>query len=158
MGGRLFVIAALAGAVPFIASAQSWTNWERQNSVTKSGDWMVIKQPGAGFCYLKQSYNDQTGKMELSMKADYHPFVPLPFYRGLDGDVIYRVDDGALRIIPQNRARNPLLLSKEIVPELKSGSVLTIRVKPVGRTPIEQRFSLRGFTAATAWLNKPVCN
>ncbi len=139
------------------AYAADWSEWEIKNSVAREGDFLVIRQPGEGFCYVKQSYYAHPGKMELSMKADNKPFIPLPFFRGLDGDVTYWVDDRSIRIIRENKARNPLMLAEEVVPELKTGATLTVRVKPVGQPTREQRFSLRGFTAATRWLDTPEC-
>ena len=143
--------------LPLMAEAISWSAWERKNAVAKKGDFLVIKQPGEGFCYLKQSYDDELDKLELSMKADNKPFLLVPFFQGLDGDVSYRIDDGPIRIIPAHAVANPLLLPTDVVPSLKKGNILIVRVKPVGSSTIEQHFSLRGFTAAAALLIDPQC-
>ena len=95
--------------------------------------------------------------MEMLMKIDNVPGLTVPFFRGLDGDVTYKVDNGPVRVIPQEDAINPLRLSSEVVPELKTGKKLTVRVKPVGKRTIEQEFSLVGFAEAAALLDNPVC-
>ena len=140
-----------------LAFAANWTDWELQHSVARKGDWLVIKQPNAGFCYVKQSYADQPKKMEMSMKIDSVPFLPLPYFRGLDGDVSYWVDKGPVRIIHEKQAKNPLKLSTEVIGELKRGKTLFVRVKPVGQGTVEQQFSLTGFADAVAFLSKPIC-
>ena len=139
------------------AGNPEWTPWEWQLAVAKDGVWLVIRQPGVGFCYLKQSYDNDPGHMEITMKADGIPFLVLPFFRGVQGDVTYRVDQGPLRIIPEDDAHNPIALSSEIVPELKMGNTLTVRIKPTGRTTQKQHFSLVGFTAAVQWFHRKDC-
>ena len=152
----LFTLTALIVFEAHASTVIQWSDWEYDNAVARKGTWLVIKQPEARFCYVKQSYNGQL-KMEMLMKIDNVPGLTVPFFRGLDGDVTYKVDNGPVRVIPQEDAINPLRLSSEVVPELKTGKKLTVRVKPVGKRTIEQEFSLVGFAEAAALLDNPVC-
>jgi hypothetical protein len=68
------------------------------------------------------------------------------------------VNDGPVRIVPENEARAlGIKLSPDVVPELKRGGTLSVRVKPVGQSTLEQTFNLQGFAAATQWLDRPAC-
>jgi invasion protein IalB len=157
MAAVLFACAFIGVPSAFGVSPQ-WSDWERANSVAKEGQWLVIRQPNEGFCYIKQSYDGYSNKMDLSMKKDGIPYLTTPFFRGIEGDVSYWVDDGPVRIV-QEKAASALgiKLSKNIVPELKAGVTLHVRVKPVGSSTIEQTFDLTGFTAASAWLGSDRC-
>lgn len=138
--------------------AQDWSDWERDNAVSQHKDFLVIRQPGEGFCYVKQSYKNDTNKMELSFKGDA-PYVATPFYRGIDGHVEYRVDDGNTRIIKNSAisGTNSFDLSENVVPEMKAGLKLYVKVNPVGKRTRTQSFSLLGFTAASQELNTEKC-
>ena len=140
------------------AAGPTWSEWEHKHAVAHEGQFLVIHQPGEAFCYLKQSYEDDTGKMELSMKRDGVPYLVTPFFRGIEGDISYHVNDGPVRIVPENPKNNMgFNLSTDAVPEMKRGGMLSIRVKPTGEATREQRFELRGFSAAAQWLDKPTC-
>jgi hypothetical protein len=149
----ILLLAFLAEAVPPV-----WTDWERSNAVAKEGEWLVIRQPDGGFCYIKQGYDGYSDKMELSMKRDGVPYLITPFFQGIQGDVSYWVDDGPVRIVREAQASAlGIKLSPKVVPELRRGRKLFVRVKPAGRLTIEQTFDLRGFTAASKWLGSPTC-
>ena len=156
-------LAAFSAAIAFstslaFAATPRWTDWERANSVAKHGQWLVIRQPNEGFCYIRQSYDGYSDKMDLSMKKDGVPYLSTPFFRGIQGDVSYRVDDGPVRIVPEKEASAiGIELSSDVVPELKRDRRLTVRVKPVGRRTLEQTFDLRGFAAASELLGSPKC-
>ena len=140
------------------AASPRWTDWERSNAIAKEGQWLVIRQPDEGFCYIIQGYDGYSDKMNLSMKNDGVPYLTTPFFRGIQGDVSYWVDDGQVRIVREAQASAlGIKLSPEVVPKLRRGNRLTVRVKPVGRSTIEQTFDLRGFTAASKWLGSSTC-
>ena len=144
---------SLASAVP-----PKWTDWEQANAVGKEGAWLVIRQPDEGFCYIKQGYDGYSDKMDFLMKMDAIPHLTTPFFHGIQGDVSYRVDDGPVRIVPEEKANAlGIELSPEVVPEMKRGNRLTVRVKPVGKPTLEQSFDLRGFTAASEFLGSAIC-
>ncbi len=117
---------------------------------------MVIMQPGSGFCYVKQSYHDDTSKMELIFR-EASLRVVTPYYAGIEGDVKYRVDDGPERIVKNAEIRrdNSFELSIDVVSEMKTGRTLHIRVKPNGQPARTQSFSLLGFAAAAQALGEP---
>ena len=52
---------------------------------------------------------------------------------------------------------NLIELPRDLVPALKAGRELTVRATPVGEQPRTQTFSLLGFTAASRWLEREVC-
>jgi len=144
--------------VQLAAANPSWSEWEKSNSLSKHGHWLVIRQPNEGFCYIKQSYDGQNKKMELSIKKDHIPHLVTPFYRGVQGDVTYWVDDGPVRIVKEENVSNfGIELQKQIFPELKKGQKLHVRVNPVGDGTMEQVFDLTGFTAASKWLGCEKC-
>lgn len=155
------IVAACAAATvrtSGAAEAPTWSDWERAHAVAHEGQWLVIRQPGEGFCYVKQSYEDSTDKMELSMKKDGVPHLVTPFFRGIQGDVSYHIKDGPVRIVPEAEASAlGIKLSSTVVSEMMQGGTLSVRVKPVGQSTVEQRFDLRGFAAAAQWLNRPAC-
>lgn len=160
---RALTVSLVVGAIGFFASGvyaatPKWTEWEEANSVAKKGQWLVIRQPYEGFCYMKQGYEDSSVHMDLAMKSDGVPYFTTPFFHGIQGDISYRVDDGPVRIIPDNGTNSSLIkLSPEVVSELKRGSALFVRVKPVGMSALKQSFDLRGFTAANKVLGSSVC-
>ena len=131
-----------------------WGGWDRANSVAKEKSWLVIRQPNEGFCYIKQGYDGYSDKLEIIIKKDNVPVLISPFYRGLEGKVEYCVDKGQVRNVP---AELIIKLSSSLVPELKNGSRLTVKFKPVGKRSMQQEFSLSGFTKAHAWLDSTVC-
>lgn len=151
----LAIVIALSGTE---ALAQSWSSWERDNAVSQHKAFMVIRQPGEGFCYVKQSYNNDTNKMELSFQGA-SPTIVTSFYRGLDGEVQYWVDDGPKRTVPNSEisGTNSFELAVDVVGQMKAGRTLYVRVKPSGRPTRTQKFSLLGFTAATRALSGPKC-
>jgi len=92
------------------------------------------------------------------MKKDEIPYLTTPFFRGIEGDVSYWVDDGPVRIIQEKDASAfGIKLSKDVVPELKAGVTLHVRIKPVGSSTMEQKFDLSGFTAVSEWLGSDKC-
>jgi len=155
----LFLIAAtLIVTLSAQTIAPVWTDWELANSIVKEEYWLVIRQPDAGFCYIKQGYDESPDKMDLLMKKDGIPYLTTPFCRGIQGDVSYWVDDGPVRIIHEkNVSALGMKLSPDIIPELKKGKFLIVRVKPVGMSTTKQKFNLRGFTAASKWLGSSTC-
>lgn len=160
-GGYVGRLAILVIAL-FITSpprAADWSKWERDNAVAKERDWLVIRQPGEGFCYLKQSYDRDTSKMEMTTGRSGIPALVTPFYRGITGSVIYQVDDREPGRIPAPRIENAALiqLPKSIIPAMKSGRQLKVQVTPTGQAPTTQVFSLSGFTAASEWLEREEC-
>ena len=154
----LVVFAIVVSLALTEVQGQSWSSREQDNAISRHGAFMVILQPGEGFCYVKQSYHDDTSKMELTFKGA-SPIILTPFFSGLDGDVQYWVDDS-----PKRTVRNSTIgrgssfeLAVDIVGEMKSGRTLHIRVKPRGRQARTQRFSLLGFAAAARVLADRKC-
>lgn len=150
------VSAILVLFVAIEVRGQSWSNWEQDNAIGQHGAFMVIMQPGSGFCYVKQSYHDDTSKMELIFR-EASLRVVTPYYDGIEGDVAYWVDEGRERIVtnPEIRRDNSFELSIDAVREMKQGQTLHIRVKPKGQQTITQSFSLLGFAAAARELSGP---
>lgn len=140
------------------AIAQSWSRWERQHAVSQQKTFLVIKQPGEGFCYVKQSYDNDTSKMELIFSGSA-PLIITPFYRGIDGDVKYWVDSDPKRTVSSSEINgtSSFKLATDVVNEMKAGQTLYVRVKPLGEPERTQEFSLLGFTAAVRALNGPEC-
>lgn len=151
----LAVVSALSATG---AMAQSWSSWERDHAVSQHKAFLVIKQPGEGFCYVKQSYDNDTSKMELSFQGA-SPTIVTPFYRGIDGDVQYWVDDGPKRTVPNSEisGANSFELAADAVGQMKAGRTLYVRVKPSGQPTRTQKFSLLGLTAATQALSGHKC-
>lgn len=156
---RWLILAASLVAVAQPAIGADWSDWELENSVARERDWLVIKQPGEGFCYLKQSYDSNTSKMEMTTGRSGVPAIVTPFFHGIRGNVTYQVDDQEPGVIPASQIEhhNLVKLPRKLVPALKAGSVLTVRVTPIGEQPGTQTFSLLGFTAASDWLDPEVC-
>jgi hypothetical protein len=150
--GVLGVVGSSAGV------AQDWSSWERQHAVGRYGEFLVIKQPGEGFCYATQSYESDPSKMTLSLKGET-PSIATPFFRGIDGAPVYWVDDGSKRQVASAEvtAAGSFRLSPEVVGELRAGQVLYVQVKPTGEPSVTQEFSLRGFTAVSRMLSSPAC-
>lgn len=141
------------------ALTADWTHWELENSVAQERDWLVIRQPEEGFCYLKQSYESDPSKMELNVGRNRVPALITPFFRGIQGQLIYQVDDREPRTLAAADLDNALAisLSPDLFPEMLAGRQLTVRVIPVGEAPRTQTFSLIGFTNASRWLERDIC-
>lgn len=149
----------IALAISSSAFAADWTQWELDNSVARERDWLVIRQPGEGFCYLQQSYASDPSKMEMTTGRSGVPALVTPFYRGIRGNVTYQVDDREPGLISTADIENASVipLPRSLTPALKAGRELRVRVTPVGEAPRTQVFSLLGFTAASDWLERDVC-
>ena len=158
---RLIISAVLLMVGSSSINAQVWSEWETKNSVAKFGSFMVIKQPGSNpsFCYIKQSYEDVPGKMELTVKVDEIPYLTHPFYRGMNSDLIYQVDDGPVRFIKASvlNSRRAIPLDKSVTKELVSGRRLKLRHTPEGYRNMEQVLPLNGFKAALRNLGSNTC-
>ncbi len=150
----VFILFSMAISSLSNAIEPRWEKWDTANSVAKEGYWLVIRQPDEGFCFAKQGYEGYPDKMEIIIKNDDIPLLISPFFRGIEGDITYHVDDGKIRKIPSSQI---LSLSKDIVPELKKGNYLYIKFKPIGREVLQQSFNLSGFAQAHAWLDKSAC-
>jgi hypothetical protein len=158
---RLNYGAALVAMIALCSSnakSESWSNWELKNSIGQKKAFLVIKQPGEGFCYVKQSYENDPDKMSLTYSGGA-PSIITPFLYGIEGDVQYWVDNNPKytifsKEIDGTRSFN---LSKDIMGELRAGNYLNIRIKPKRDSIRTQRFSLQGFTAATYMLSSKKC-
>lgn len=159
---RTVVTTALfSGAVSIFATvglAQGWTDWEQENAVARHRDFLVIKQPDRGFCYVKQSYANDAEKMELMYQGDA-PHISTPFLSGIEGSVRYWVDNGTKRTVHSDdfSSTQSFHLSKSVVPEMKAGHALFIKVDPSKRPVRTQRLSLMGFTAASKEISTATC-
>jgi len=144
--------------LPSTAGQPKWSKWELENALSQHNAFVVIKRPGAGACYIKQSYDDDLSKMELYFSGDY-PIVLAPFYQGIEGAVEYWIDDGPKHTVAQSRigGGNFISLVDGIVAAMKSGRALYVHVKPIGRPARTQEFSLLGFIAATQVMASSEC-
>ena len=153
----LYFFALVASPV----TAQVWSQWEKDNSIGQFGSFLVIKQPEANpaFCYIKQSYEDIPRKMDLGMTPDRVPYLTHPFFRGIDGDLVYQVDNGPLRSINSADIRPsfPIDLNKKITSELISGRKLHLRFRPKNYTNIHQELPLDGFGESLEKIDSQVC-
>ncbi|OED44157.1 hypothetical protein AB833_02020 [Chromatiales bacterium (ex Bugula neritina AB1)] len=138
-----------------VAESPSWEKWEKDNSIARHGSFLVIDQPDEPFCYLKQSYYQNTNLMELA-RVKGNTRLTLPFLSGVEGDVIYWVDSGKKYSIPVDRYS--AVLHESALSEMKAGNVLFVQVKPTGEKSKVQRFRLNGFTAAVKSLQDPKCS
>lgn len=160
---RVAITAVVALAVGILsldsrAASPNWTEWDKANAVAQKKQWLVIREPNQGFCYIRQGYDGYSDRMDLSMKKDGIPYLTTPFSGGIEGGVSYQVDDGAVRTVPDGDISTTIVrLSPDVVPELRRGLVLTVRVTPDGRRTFEQKFDLRGFTAASNMFGSAIC-
>lgn len=157
-------ITRLLAAIPLLvlgtaSHGANWSQWERENAVVQERDWLVIRQPGEGFCYVKQSYDNDLSKMEISVGQEGIPAIVTPFFRGIIGGIAYQVDDGPVYQVPASEIEqaNLIHLAPDLIPEMKAGQQLFVRVHPVGEEPRTQAFSLLGFTAALKVLDREDC-
>lgn len=135
-----------------------WTAWEQANAVSQEGDWLVVRQPDEGHCYLKQSFDGYVDVMELKVPPDRRPELSLPFLRGLPKEVRYAVDKGPMRTVPEGDI-GPVIthLPESLIPVMAQGRVLEIEADPLAKPVVRQSFSLEGFTAALDWLGSEEC-
>ena len=154
------VLLFLALAVPL--AAQQWTPWERDHAVAQHEDWLVLKEPGRRYCYLKQSYDDPR-KMELSINEQGQPvlwggFAETP----VDLDITCQVDTNQSYSFTVREVTNALVLPQGLVDEMRRGFVLTVTVSPRDperelQTVTEQAFSLEGLMDASDELESETC-
>lgn len=143
-------------------TAQQWTPWEREHAVAQHKDWLVIKEPGRRYCYLKQSYDDPR-KMELSLNEQGQPvlwggFAETP----VDLDITCQVDTNQSYTLTVREVTNGLVLPSGLVEEMRRGFVLSVTVAPRNperelQTVSEQAFSLEGVMDASNELTTSVC-
>lgn len=146
---------AICTAVP--SHGAEWSQWEHDNSMAVEGDWMVIRQPPHGDCYLKQSYQNAS-KMELLIKQGGRVVLITPFLK-LKGGVYFQVDTNQQETMPALAIEhhNSIELPVRFFGEMKAGHELQVVVEPVGAAVQTQFFSLRGLTGASRWLDAKGC-
>lgn len=153
-GVLLFALSVVTGNYAF-ANTPTWEKWEQDNSVEHNGSFLVIDQPNQPFCYIKQSYYNNTDLMEL-VRIKGKTRVTLPFLSGTVGKLFYWVDSGEkYSATPDGRGIN---LAENVFDEMKAGNILYVQVTPVGEAIRTQEFRLNGFTASIAALDNPKCN
>lgn len=138
----------IAVAPRVLAGAPSWPRSERVHAVAQHGAWLVIRQPGDGSCYAKQSYDADPDHLEITVRPGKPPLLIGPWHQGVEGLLTYQVDGGPTRTAPV-RGIASFRLDPAVLPEMRAGGFLKVAVAPRGRAPWQQRFSLRGFTAAS---------
>lgn len=153
----LAAIVLMFGAT--VAHGQDWTKWELENALSQERDWLVVQQTDDGTCYLKQSYNRDSTKMELMVGDSGVPAIITPFFRGISGGIEYWVDDREPRVIPASQIEHTaaIKLPRDLVSALKAGTRLFVKVTPRGEGTRTQVFSLLGFTAGMKWLESDRC-
>ena len=141
------------------AVAADWSQWELDHALAREGDWLVVQNPGNSACFIKQSYDSDPSLMELILGRSGIPALVTPFFQGISSDVVYQVDDRPPGVIRRSDVTSPssIELPRDIVPDLRAGFTLTVSVTPTGRPQLVQQFSLLGFTAASRWLERDVC-
>lgn len=154
----ILIIAMVIFSGIVCAASPKWGGWERANTIAKHGQWAVIRQPDEGFCYLKQSYAGDTRAFELSMQKDGIPALISPFFRGLKGPLLYKIDNGPWQSIalPKNTGW-PIPLPAKARAQMKAGNLLFLKAKATGVGPITQRVSLRGFSKSSSMLGGAEC-
>ena len=143
---------------PAASAAPSWTPWERDHAIGQFRSFLIIRQPGDGFCYAKQSFHMDSGKMELIFDGEVVT-VLLPHVASGRWDVTFWVDSGKRQTIRHEQIMAPdsFHLPRDRLGDLKSGNYLNVRVSPDGAEPFSQTISLLGFTAAGNKLDDPEC-
>lgn len=134
------------------AASPSWTEWERAHTHGRHGDFLVVREPEGGSCYVKQSYRDDPSHIELTVRAGEAPVLVGAWIRGVEGPLSYRVDGGVLRSVWVKTIAS-FELDPEVLSEMRAGNYLRVSVEPRGLPVWRQRLSLRGFTAATRELD-----
>jgi invasion protein IalB len=136
-----------------------WTEWEEANSVAQEGDWLVVRQPDKGFCYLVQNSGDGYDNVWVArMKADGIPTFVIPPLQGLPKDVSYRVDGGPVENVQKRNIDSlAVKLPASAVPAMKRGRMMTVWINIPGEPLVELNVGLDGFTAAASWLGSKEC-
>ncbi len=144
------------------AQEPGWSNWDQEHAVAREEDWLVIKDPAQGLCYIKQGY---LGQRMMDLELDEHgalclwgPFSPV----AVDVQVQYQIDHRGQERFIARQVSNGLRLPDDLIQEMQKGYVLTVKVESLdpeqelGTVP-EQEFSLLGFLAATKVLDTQKC-
>lgn len=154
-----FITTALVLSLIGSAQAVSWSSYDRSHSISRHQDFWVLKDNGE--CVVKQSYANNTSRMELSYKSGGRPTLSTPFFNTPE-KVIYEVDPAD--VVPSRDVSRSELssgrnihLPRGIVSEMKRGRDLKVMAKVDGVWSHVQTFSLTGFTAATDVLDGPEC-
>jgi len=143
----LLVGCTCAVSVHARTATPQWTEREREKAVSSEGDFLVVKYDSG--CTVKQSYADP-GMMELAYSAgEMH--ILSPFYKGVETDVEYWVDDKKKRSFSKetvNRTNDFPRLSDAVIESMTNGGTLYVKVNPVDAQPRIQEFNLRGLSDA----------
>ena len=125
-----------AVALSLIGSAQavSWSSYDRSHSIARHQDFWVLKDNGD--CLVKQSYANNTSRMELLYKSGGRPTLITPFFNTPE-KLIYEVDPAD--IVPSRAVSSSELssgrnihLPRSIVSEMKRGRNLKVMAKVDG--------------------------
>lgn len=135
--------------IPFAAHSRSpepqWPEEEHNKAISQHSDFLLIRYDTG--CTVKQSYSDPD-LMELAY-SEGEMNVLNPFYRGVEGDVVYWVDDNEKNTFKKEavNANNSLPpIPPHIVKQMKKGNNLHVHVNPVGEAERTQVFGLQGLT------------
>jgi hypothetical protein len=97
--------------------------------------------------------------MQITTGRSGVPTVITPFFLGIRGSVTYQIDDREPGVIPAaDIDGSTIRLPRSLIPTMKAGRQLRVSVTPVGAAAAQtQVFSLLGFTAASKWLERDIC-
>ncbi|MDH3472898.1 MAG: hypothetical protein OEM59_04330 [Rhodospirillales bacterium] len=151
--------AVLAALSPVPAWALSGVEEAPAGSIAQEDDWLVVQQAAPQGCYLTGVAQEGGANMRLIVAGDRIPVLKTPYDRGFKGYVVLTVDRRPPLYIASFLVDDPqsFALPEAIHRDLIRGRKLIVKAQPVGVEPLEQAFSLIGFTRALEWLDRTEC-
>ena len=152
----IVVLGLIHGSGALGQNAPNWPSWERENSVGQYGDFLVVLQPGQGYCYATQDFHDRPTAMIMTVGRETVSVI-MPAIFGVT-KAAYAIDGKDLRSIPASAIEGSAWkLPAELVPALRAGVTLTVSADYRNEGSRTQTLSLRGFTAAQKVINSSRC-
>jgi hypothetical protein len=161
--GCVGIMAVTAAVLAALSPAQAWALSGAEEapagSIAQEDDWLVVQQAAPQGCYLTEAAQEGGATMRLVVAGDRVPVLKTPYDRGFKGYVVLSVDRRPPLYMASFLVDDPqsFALPEAIHRDLIRGRALTIKAQPVGAEPLEQAFSLIGFTRALEWLDKSEC-
>jgi hypothetical protein len=161
--GCVGVVAVAAAVLAALSPAPTWALSGAEEapagSIAQEDDWLVVQQTASQGCYLTEAAQEGGATMRLVVAGDRIPVLMTPYDRGFKGYVILTVDRRPPLYVASFLVDDPQLfaLPEAIHRDLIRGRKLTVKAQPVGAEPLEQAFSLIGFTKALEWLDRTEC-
>lgn len=154
------LISVLFQASVVLETPLGWTPLHRDYAIAVEHEWLVERDPFNGDCEMVHWYIPRERTMIMSMSRVGIPSLVFQFAnQGPSGDVTYQIDDHPPQVVPvdEETARFGFRFPEAGIPALREGRSLTIRVPLIGEAVYEQTFGLRGFAAASDWLDREIC-